>query len=132
MGRATGALYPFHLTQIEMSNTSSAIGLAAGAPCPLRPVRPVRPVRPGQSTDMVEESEEVVEVEASGRRGVRGGDCTTRSSSECRMAATSDVGGSALGSTNSKFFFLWIKITHFHRKRILCYVVQNVTSYHIA
>lgn len=40
----------------------------------------------GQSTDIVEESDDVVEVEARGRRGVLGGDCTARSNRECRIA----------------------------------------------
>ena len=44
------------------------------------------PADGGQSTDIVEESDDVVDVEASGRRGVRGGDCTARSSNECRIA----------------------------------------------
>lgn len=36
----------------------------------------------GQSTDMVDESDDVVEVDARGRRGVRGGEATARSSNE--------------------------------------------------
>lgn len=40
----------------------------------------------GQSTDMVDESDDVVEVDARGRRGVRGGEATARSSNEWRIA----------------------------------------------
>lgn len=43
---------------------------------------PLMVAEEGQSTDMVEESDDVVEVDARGRRGVRGGDATARSRSE--------------------------------------------------
>lgn len=45
----------------------------------------------GQSTDIVDESEEVVDVDARGRRGVRGGDDMALSSRECRIAASAKM-----------------------------------------
>lgn len=65
-----------------MESTSSTIGFGVGNAGDT----PLGPADVGQSTDMVDESDDVVDVDANGLLGVRGGECTTRSSSECRIA----------------------------------------------
>lgn len=61
----------------QMSTCSSGkCGTGVMGGCPLIPADG------GQSTDIVEESDDVVDVDAKGRLGVRGGDATARSNRE--------------------------------------------------